>query len=592
MSARIGSLFSGYGGLDMAVQSVVGGRVAWVSDIEPGPSRILATHHPDIPNLGDVTTIDWRTVEPVDVICGGSPCQDLSMAGRRAGMRPGTRSGLWESMLAAITTIRPRLVVWENVLGALSADAFTLCDLEPGSGHLGDRPARPSLRALGRVLGDLAAIGYDAGWCCLRASDIGAPHRRERVFVVAHPQGQPWGSGNRECGVTGDPDRAARVEWRQPAAGETQGGRARAGAGRSDRALTSHLLPTPIAGRPHASCPTGALIQTSANRFGPYAQAITMWETVLGRAAPDPTEVSSGSRRKCEVHGDSKEVRSGKVLHRVREANVSQTVREREIGRSRSFPAEEALFTGLCEYKRKSDREPVPPSCQGTSGNGLRDMWDSTGSTCTSCGPRSRKQQYVESENTMRELPSTTSLAGRSGQAPGGHSASKTCTCKRVLSTRFCEWMMGLPDGWVTDVDIPRTAQLRALGNGVVPQQAAAAIRAMLTNHQRSNVMNNLFRKRPVTIEARQLGGDMANDHDIYLWIESSTQGSFDPLSDEIPTSGVSIDPFDGSLMIATLEGVMRAHRGDWIIRGVAGEFYPCKDDIFRATYEPAGEAA
>ena len=102
---RIGSLFSGYGGLDLAVQSVVGGRVAWVSDIEPGPSRILATHHPDIPNLGDVTTIDWRTVEPVDVICGGSPCQDLSMAGRRAGMRPGTRSGLWESMLAAITTI-------------------------------------------------------------------------------------------------------------------------------------------------------------------------------------------------------------------------------------------------------------------------------------------------------------------------------------------------------------------------------------------------------------------------------------------------------------------------------------------------------
>ena len=215
-------------------------------------------------------------------------------------------------------------------------------------------------------------------------------------------------------------------------------------------------------------------------RFGEYAPAIHRWETVLGRAAPDPTEVSSESRRKCEVHGDSKEVRSGKVLHRMREANVSQTVREREIGRSRSFPAEEALFTGLCEYKRKSDREPVPSSCQGTSENGLRDMWDSTGSTCTSCGPRSREQQYVESENTMRELPSTTSLAGRSGQAPGGHSASKTCTCKRVLSPRFCEWMMGLPAGWVTDVGLPRTQQLRALGNGVVPQQAATAIRFMI----------------------------------------------------------------------------------------------------------------
>ena len=108
--------------------------------------------------------------------------------------------------------------------------------------------------------------------------------------------------------------------------------------------------------------------------------------------------------------------------------------------------------------------------------------------------------------------------------------------------------------------------------------------------------MSDLYRKRPVTIEARQLGGDMAHDHDIYLWIEGNV-GSFDPLSEEIPDSGVSIDPFDGSLMIATLEGVKRAHRGDWIIYGVAGEFagefYPCRDDIFRTIYEPVeGDAA
>lgn len=104
--------------------------------------------------------------------------------------------------------------------------------------------------------------------------------------------------------------------------------------------------------------------------------------------------------------------------------------------------------------------------------------------------------------------------------------------------------------------------------------------------------MSNLYRKRQVTIEARQLDGDTANDHDIYLWIEASTQGSFDPLSEEIPTSGVSIDPSDGSLMIATLEGVMHARRDDWIIHGVAGEFYPCKPDIFRATYEPVEDGA
>ena len=103
--------------------------------------------------------------------------------------------------------------------------------------------------------------------------------------------------------------------------------------------------------------------------------------------------------------------------------------------------------------------------------------------------------------------------------------------------------------------------------------------------------MNNLYRKRPLTIKARQLDGDMANYHSIYLWIEYCV-GSFDPLGDEIPDSGVSIDPSDGSLMIATPGGVMHAYRGDWIIRGIAGEFYPCRDDIFRATYEPAGESA
>ena len=104
--------------------------------------------------------------------------------------------------------------------------------------------------------------------------------------------------------------------------------------------------------------------------------------------------------------------------------------------------------------------------------------------------------------------------------------------------------------------------------------------------------MNNLYRKRPLTIKARQLGGDMANDHDIYLWIEGCV-GSFDPLGDEIPDSGVSIDPSDGSLMIATPGGVMHAYRGDWIIRGIAGEIYPCRDDIFHATYEPVeGDAA
>ena len=101
------------------------------------------------------------------------------------------------------------------------------------------------------------------------------------------------------------------------------------------------------------------------------------------------------------------------------------------------------------------------------------------------------------------------------------------------------------------------------------------------------------FRKKPVIIEARQLVGTTADVHDVYLWIESNTLGSFEPMSiiegrEPCPASGVNIDPRDGRLMIATLEGVMHANLGDWIIKGVQGEFYPCKPDIFEATYEPA----
>ena len=82
---KIGSLFSGYGGLDLGVQAVLGGEVAWHVEYDKAPSRILAHHYPDIPNLGDVTTVDFTAVEPVDVLTGGYPCQPFSHAGKRKG---------------------------------------------------------------------------------------------------------------------------------------------------------------------------------------------------------------------------------------------------------------------------------------------------------------------------------------------------------------------------------------------------------------------------------------------------------------------------------------------------------------------------
>lgn len=103
----LGEVFSGYGGLDLAVEEVFGAETVWYSEINAAVARVFAHHWPDIPNLGDITTIDWTTVEPVDVIAGGFPCQDVSTAGRRAGLSPGTRTGLWAHMAAAIETLQP-----------------------------------------------------------------------------------------------------------------------------------------------------------------------------------------------------------------------------------------------------------------------------------------------------------------------------------------------------------------------------------------------------------------------------------------------------------------------------------------------------
>lgn len=183
---RIGSLFSGYGGLDMAVQEVTGATVAWHCEWEAAPSAILKHHWPDVPNYRDVSKVDWSAVEQVDIVTGGFPCQDVSLAGARKGMGDGTRSGLWSEFAKAIEVIRPRLVVIENVRGLLSADAHS--DVEPCSWCLGDDASEPPLRALGAVLGDLADLGYDARWQGLRAADAGAPHNRFRVFIVAHAQ--------------------------------------------------------------------------------------------------------------------------------------------------------------------------------------------------------------------------------------------------------------------------------------------------------------------------------------------------------------------------------------------------------------------
>jgi DNA (cytosine-5)-methyltransferase 1 len=213
----------------MGVASVLPGTLDWYSEIDPNASRVLEHRHPDAVNLGDMTRIDWTRARAVDVLTGGTPCQDLSHAGNRAGMTDGTRSNLWVQMREAIHATRPGLVVWENVRGAYSACADSAmgrcprCMGDTGGDHA------PHLRALGRVLGDLSDLRYDAFWYGLPASAVGFAHKRFRVFVFAVPA---------------DSDHAGRIEqWRALATTPQNASAQRDGS--DARGVT--LLPTPNA---------------------------------------------------------------------------------------------------------------------------------------------------------------------------------------------------------------------------------------------------------------------------------------------------------------------------------------------------------
>ena len=155
---KIGSLFSGIGGLELGLERSRLGSVSWQCEIDPFCQRVLARHWPHARRFEDVRTVD-ATAPSVDVICGGFPCQDVSLAGKRVGLA-GERSGLWHEFARIIGELEPKIVIIENVLGLRTS-------------------------GLPRVLADLAALGFDAEWADLAASDIGAPHQRRRMFIVA-----------------------------------------------------------------------------------------------------------------------------------------------------------------------------------------------------------------------------------------------------------------------------------------------------------------------------------------------------------------------------------------------------------------------
>jgi DNA (cytosine-5)-methyltransferase 1 len=297
---RVGSACTGYGGLDMAVMSVFGGQLVWCADNDRHVAVVLDARHPDVPNLGDLTRLDWHTVESTDVIAAGFPCQDISYNGKGLGIEKGARSGIWKNIVTGIRLLRPKLVVVENV-------------------------AAIRRRGLDRVLGDLAEQGYYTVWTSVRASDVGAPHRRERVFILGYQR--------ETTKLLAAAYASSQRPERRPRPGQASGGRPPGGL---ERPRTSTVPLTADEGQ----------IATDGLIWGRYEKAIRRWEAVTGRPAPAPTE-----------HGARGQTR---------------------------------------------------------------------------------------------------------------------------LSPAFSEWLMGLPEGHVTGLDLPYSAQMQILGNGVVPQQATVALRLLV----------------------------------------------------------------------------------------------------------------
>ncbi len=268
---RLGSFCTGYGGLDMAVEAHYGAHLAWCSEVDKDCNQLLAHHWPGVPNLGDLTAIDWDQVEPVDIMCAGFPCQPYRHAGRRKG--EDDERAIFAYIADAVGVLRPGIVVLENVAGLLTLGG-------PG------------------VVGTLAGLGYDLRWGVVRASDAGAPHRRARWFCIARNTDQ-----GQRCQV-------GTVQTQEPEHGGTggaatdsdiSGGETRINAGHPRKRVRVEPVGSapPVTDtdergikgvRTERGLGEATLESCDTHRFGPYGEAVARWGRILGRPAPDPTD--------------------------------------------------------------------------------------------------------------------------------------------------------------------------------------------------------------------------------------------------------------------------------------------------------------
>jgi DNA (cytosine-5)-methyltransferase 1 len=421
---RLGSLCTGYGGLDLAVELVLGPlEHVWHADNDLDAGLVLTHHWAGVPNLGDLTTTDWAGIlhryGPVDVLTAGYPCQPYSVAGQRKGAADDR--AIWPNIAAAIGVLRPGIACFENV-----------------PGHLG--------RGFDRVLWDLAHLGYVGSWVCVRAAGLGAPHRRERLFIAAWPADAHPGHGPTV----------------QPVPLAERGSTAQPGDVGSRVGLNGHptnaMLPTP-AGRlgDRRGQPTPALAATRQASRANLDDAVAL--------LPTPAARDWKGRGWTEQEGRPLSETVIRLLPSPTAADGLGGPGHSGRDGAPNLCAEVTLL-------------PTPTAMDGRAGAGNPDGRSPGNRYLRTIAPTlfatDSHQRWGQYEAAIHRWES---ILGRAAPAP-------TETGKRGgqrLSPAFVEWLMGLPEGWVTAVPgVGRNAALRLLGNGVVPAQGAAAYRHAL----------------------------------------------------------------------------------------------------------------
>lgn len=274
----IGSLCSGYGGLELAFAQAFQGRVAWHAEVNPAAATVLAKHWPGVPNHGDITATKWGEVEPIDILLGGIPCQPVSVAGDRRG--DADCRWLWPAARTAIETLRPSVFVLENVANLASHQGGAL---------------------LTGIVADLVGLGYAVRWTILGACAVEAPHHRHRVFLLAALADRP--AGHRVALRPCAPGKKLPTLVARDASGgglpgaEYLARRAVSGGRGFPLGDTLMLLPTVRAsdgakGGPRGGFGSGSPSPTAAlvgEGWGPYEAAVARWAAIHG-APPPPLE--------------------------------------------------------------------------------------------------------------------------------------------------------------------------------------------------------------------------------------------------------------------------------------------------------------